>query len=392
MLVLAGCAELEKPWEEPTPESTEQGAPQEGLLLRLESFAELPGWFGGRQSEMLPAFLKSCGKLANRSGDTLFNDDPRFGRYVDWRLLCAQAAQLPGANDSVVRDFLVTNFQPYRVVSEGGSEDEGLFTGYYEAEIRASRIASERYWVPLLGPPSDLITVDLGQFRASLKGQTLSGRLHGKRLEPHASRQDIAHGALTDQHLEFLWADDPVDLFFLQVQGSGRAVLPDGSVVRVGYAGTNGHEYKSIGKILIERQEVTREQMSMQAIRQWIAAHPDKGLALLMENPSYVFLRENPGDGPIGAQGVPLTPGRSLAVDKRYIPYGVPLWLDTTDPVDPEQPLRRVVIAQDTGGAIRGPIRGDLFWGYGREAAHKAGLMKQTGGYWLLLPRPPGNS
>ncbi|CCQ75630.1 GH102 : Membrane-bound lytic murein transglycosylase A [Magnetospira sp. QH-2] len=385
----AACAPLAPESPSSVPESA---TGDEGLLLQPASFTEIPGWTGGRQAGVLGAFLRSCAKLDNRLGDNLFvKNDPRFGRYVDWRLICAEAARQPAAHDGLARAFLVRNFRPFQVVAEGGLKQEGLFTGYYEAEIRAARVSSARYWVPVLGKPRDLVTMNLGQFRENWKGRTLAGRVKGDRLIPHASRHEIARGALKDQHLAFLWADDPVDLFFLHVQGSGRALLPDGSVLRVGYAGTNGHPYKSIGKILIERGEVSREAMSMQAIRQWITNHPDQGLALLNENPSYVFLKAYKGDGPLGAQGVPLTPGRSLAVDSKFIPYGVPLWLDTTDPVDPEQPLRRMVVAQDTGGAIRGPLRGDLFWGHGQVAEHKAGLMKQTGGIWLLLPRPPGS-
>lgn len=243
------------------------------------------------------------------------------------------------------------------------------------------------YRTPVYARPMDMVTADLGLFREEWKGKTLVGRVVEGRLRPFPPRAEIEAGALEGEGLEILWIDDPVDGFFLHIQGSGRVAMNDGRIVRLGYAGQNGHPYVAIGRELIERGAIPRERMSMQAIRAWLKNNPDDAPRLMASNPSFVFFRELKGPGPIGAHGVPLTPGRSLAVDRSFIPLGVPVWLDTTDPLSPETPLRRLVVAQDTGGAIRGPVRGDLFWGFGADAAAKAGPMKQAGRYYLLLPK-----
>jgi membrane-bound lytic murein transglycosylase A len=213
-------------------------------------------------------------------------------------------------------------------------------------------------------------------------------------LRPYENRAAIESGALRGRGLEMLWVDDPVDAFFLQIQGSGRVMLEDGTSLRIGYAGQNGHPYVAIGRELIARGALTREAVSMPAIRDWLRANPQEADAVMNRNPSFVFFRELDGDGPVGAQGVALTPGRSLAVDRSFVPYGVPVWLDAEDPVDGEVRVQRLLVAQDTGGAIRGPVRGDVFWGHGPEAEHRAGLMKSRGRYFLLLPKtvtPPAS-
>jgi membrane-bound lytic murein transglycosylase A len=232
-----------------------------------------------------------------------------------------------------------------------------------------------------------LITADLGLFRKEWTGQMVIGRRVDGKFVPYPTRSEIDAGALAGKGYELLWVDDAVDAFFLHVQGSGRVVMEDGKVVRLGFAGRNGHSYVAIGRELIEQGAIPRERMSMQAIRAWLAAHPDQAGPVMASNPSFIFFRIIDGEGPIGAEGVPLTPGRSLAVDPEFVPLGLPIWLDTTDPLDPRQPLRRLVVAQDTGAAIKGPVRGDLFWGFGENAAARAGAMKQQGRYFLLLPK-----
>ena len=223
--------------------------------------------------------------------------------------------------------------------------------------------------------------VELGLFRPAWRGERIAGRVVDGRLKPYDGRAEIERGALDRYHLAFLWVDDPVAAFFLQIQGSGRVRLPDGSIVRVGYDGQNGQPYVAIGKLLVERGVLAKEAVSMQAIRAWITAHPEAGKALMAENPSYVFFREVTGDGPIGSEGVVLTPGRSLAVDRSFVPLGVPVFLDAGPG------LQRLMVAQDTGGAIRGPVRGDVFWGAGAEAETRAGAMRARGVYYLLLPK-----
>ncbi len=229
--------------------------------------------------------------------------------------------------------------------------------------------------------------MDLGDFRENLRGERIAGRVVDGRLKPMEDRAAISSGALRGRNLELVWVDDPVDAFFLHIQGSGRVVMDDGSVKRVGFDGQNGHPYVAVGRELIARGAMAREQVSMQSIRAWLKANPGEAQALMNANPSYVFFRPLGGEGPEGAQGVVLTPGRSLAVDRNFVPYGVPVWLDAEDPLDPAARVSRLMVAQDTGGAIRGPVRGDVFWGHGADAEERAGRMRSRGTYWLLLPR-----
>ena len=365
--------------------------PEERLTLTRTSFAALPGWASDRTAEALPALLRSCARLAALPPDRPAGGDAEALAGVvagDWRNACTAAASVPtgGAGaDAAARAFFEARFVPFR--AGNGGEESGLFTGYYEAELRAARQRSDRFSTPLYRRPPDLVSVDLGEFRDKLKGERIAGRVVDGKLKPYATRAEIEDGALAGRGLELLWVDDPVDAFFLAVQGSGRATLPDGRIVRLGYADQNGHAYVAIGRELIERGAVARDAMSMQAIRAWIAANPQEGRELMRRNPSYVFFRELQGEGPLGAQGAALTPGRSLAVDRRFLPLGVPVWLDAESPTRPGERLQRLVVAQDTGGAIKGPVRGDLFWGAGKEAEQIAGVMKSRGGYALLLPQ-----
>ena len=301
------------------------------------------------------------------------------------------AAQLgrdvsPGA----ARQFFENWFSAYKVSDRGNLD--GLFTGYFEPLLHGSLKKTPRYSVPLYKKPGDLVTVKLGKFNAALMGQQITGRLRANTLVPYAKRAEIERGALSGKGLELVWVDDPVDAFFLQIQGSGLVRLPSGKILRVGYAGKNGQPYFAIGRDLVARGALTTENVSLQTIRAWLAANPAEAQAVMNKNQSYVFFRVITGAGPIGAQGVPLTAGHSLAVDRRYIPLGAPLWLDTTDPLVPGAPLRRLVIAQDTGGAIKGVVRGDFFWGAGDWARNSAGKMKQPGRFYILLPRSGSSS
>jgi membrane-bound lytic murein transglycosylase A len=310
-----------------------------------------------------------------------------------------------------VRLFFETYFQPVEVLnryiarSDGPArgrtpmiEDSGVFTGYFEPVYDARRSPSGRFSAPLYARPDDLIDVELGAFRKDLAGARVSGRLEGARLVPYADRDAINKGALQGraETLAFL---DPNDLFFLQIQGSGRIVFPDGAVERIGYDGANGRPYAAIGRVLVERGDMKLEDASMQSIRAWLeSAAPEDAAALREANPSYVFFRELPAPaegaelsdsiGPLGAQGVPLTPERSLAVDRRFHAMGAPVFVDI-EPVEVvgPNPIRRLMIAQDTGGAIRGPVRGDVFWGLGDEAGARAGAMNARGRMFVLLPK-----
>jgi membrane-bound lytic murein transglycosylase A len=362
LLLAAACA---APSRGPLP------TPPAASALRPVSFAAIPGWRADDQLAAWPAFLRSCDELSRRPA---------------WSAVCADAAALEPAEPDGIRRFFETRFVAYRVANADGSE-EGLVTGYFEPLLRGSRAATGSYRYPLYGVPDDLLVVDLSAVRPELRHLRLRGRIEGHRVVPYYSRAEIETGRARLQGREIVWVDDPLDLFFLQVEGSGRVQLDTGEMVRVGYADQNGHPYTSVGRALVERGELTVEEASMQGIRAWAGKNPDKVGELLNRNASYVFFRELPAaePGPIGTLGVPLAAGRSLAVDPRSIPLGAPVFLATTWPRG-DRPLQRLMVAQDTGGAIKGGVRADVFWGFGEEAAELAGWMRETGRLWVLLP------
>lgn len=329
-------------------------------------------WKDDASSEAWSAFMRSCSTLVKRA---------------DWQSVCTDAANLPSPDDAAVRAFFEQRFQPYQATQEDGSV-EGMVTGYYEPLLKGDLMRTARARYPVFGAPDDLLTVDLAGVYPELRNLRLRGRLVGSKVVPYFTRKEIEAAGSSFSGKPIAWANDPVELFFLQIQGSGRIELPNGSHVRLGYADQNGHPYQSIGKLLVERGELKLEQASMQGIKQWGLKNPDKLPDLLASNPSYVFFRELPNGlpGPLGALGVPLTENRSIAVDPRFIPLGAPVFLATTQPNSP-LPLNKLVMAQDTGGAIRGGVRADFFWGFGSEAGEQAGRMKQRGRMWVLLPR-----
>jgi membrane-bound lytic murein transglycosylase A len=356
--------------------------PPDRLTLQAARFADLRGWQQDDLADAMTAFRRSCATLlAAKPEPATPLGNGNAGKVADWTEPCAAAAAVDAGDAAALRGYFETWFKPWKAGNNG--ESGGLFTGYYQPELRGARQRDELYATPLLRRPPDLVTVDLRLFRPALRDR-IAGRVADGRLLPYESRDKIERGALDRYDLAFLWVDDPVAAFFLQVQGSGRVKLPDGSMVQVGYDGQNGQPYVSIGRLLVERGIMDRDSTSLQTIRAWIKAHPAEGAALMDENPSYVFFREIAGDGPLGSQGEVLTPGRSLAVDRDFVPLGVPIWLDADNA---GAPLQRLVVAQDTGGAIRGPVRGDVFWGFGDAAEAIAGPMKARGEYYLLLPK-----
>lgn len=364
VLVVVGCA-----------------PPPPALRLEPASFDALSGWKEDDHSQALAVFLASCSRLgADRGADAW----ARLGvSRESLSAACAAAAAVPPSDATAARVFFEQHFTPALATNNG--DPNGLFTGYYEAELRGSMRRGGVYQVPIYRPPDNLITVDLGAFREEWTGQQLIGQVSGQKLVPVPARGDIDRGALSGKDLELLWVDSAVDAFFLHIQGSGRVIMDDGRIVRIGYAGRNGRPYYAIGRELIHRGALDEDDVSMQTIRAWLAAHPEEAAAVMAKNPSFVFFRVLDGPGPIGALNVVLTPGRSLAVDPAFVALGMPLWLETTDTLS-QAPLRRLVIAQDAGGAIKGPVRGDLFWGSGAAAGAHAGAMKATGRYYLLLP------
>ena len=362
------------------------GPPAARLATTPVSFDALPGWNADRQDQALIALRRSCERL-DRLPDTRAMGIA--GTVADWRPICTAAVAVADNDAQAARAFFETWFRPH--AASVGASDHGLLTGYYEPLLRGARQPDARFRVPIYGRPDDLVTIDLARFGDDFTARRIVGRVSDGRVVPYPDRAAIDAGALDGAAPVLAWVDDPIAAFFLQVQGSGRIDLGNGEILRVGYAGANGHAYVSIGRVLIERGAIPREAVSLQTIRAWLAANPDQAAAVMAENPSFVFFRVLDGAGPIGAQGTALVAGRSLAVDRRYIPYGLPIWLDgsrpATDPSAPDRPLRRLVIAQDTGGAIRGPLRGDLFWGFGARAEAIAGRMKHQSRFFLLLPR-----
>ena len=374
-LVLVGCV---------TPPVVSPPKEPAHAVFTPATYAEMPGWNDDQQQAAWPAFLVGCKVLVAR---------PRV--HAIWQAPCAAANAIDARDGTAVRHFFEDNFTPYRVTSSDGS-DRGLVTGYYEPLLAGSRAQSAQYPTPLYAPPDDLLVVELSDLYPELKGKRVRGRLDGRRVVPYWVRADIDAGRAGTNGKALVYVNDPVDAFFLQIQGSGRVALDDGSVIRVGYADQNGQPFRSVARVLIDRGELTVGEASMQGIRAWGREHPEQLPALLDENPSYVFFREVPPpapgsleaaiDGPIGSLGVPLAAGRTIAVDPRAIPLGAPVFLETTWPLS-DQPLQRLVMAQDTGGAIRGPIRADFFWGFGAEAGSEAGRMRQQGAQWLLWPK-----
>lgn len=363
----------------------ERPEPPAQAVFSPVDFSALPGWQDDTMVAALQAFRRTCARWARLPDERPLDGAGNAGRLADWRAACSASRHTADRPDDA-RRFFERQFRAYAVTF--GGNDMGLFTGYYEPHLNASRVANGRYRVPIYGRPSDLVTVDLGQFRDEWKGMRTAGRVRDGRLVPYPDRADIDRGALAGRGLEIVYADDPVDVFFLHIQGSGRIELDSGETLRVGYAAQNGHTYFAIGRELIRRGALDSKTVSMQSIRDWLARNPGEADAVMALNRSYVFFREVKGDGPIGAGGVALTPERSLAVDRRYIPLGAPVWLDATAPDGSggEQTLRRLLVAQDTGGAIRGAVRGDVFWGHGPRAAEIAGRMKHRGRIFVLLP------
>lgn len=375
-MLAAACAQ--QPVYGPPPYSGTQPPTVTGpdrLNLVPADYRQLPGWREDTAAAVLPALMKSCARITKMPVDKAIGPDGAGGTAADWYTPCGAAQRLSVNDHDGARAFFETFFQPMLATNNG--QADGMFTGYYEPELRGSRTRRGSFTVPLLSKPRDLVVRDQG-------GEQVVGRMVGERLVPYPTRAEIEAGALGSQAFPLLWLDDPVDAHILHIQGSGRIRLDDGTVVRVGVAGTNGHKFVGIGKILRDRGLV--QDSSMPGVRAWLKANPADAQRLMAENPRYVFYRIVAGtEGPLGAEGVALTPERSLAVDTRYIPLGVPLWLDTVEPSG--RPLRRLMVAQDTGSAIRGPVRGDFFWGPGEPAFEKAGRMKSQGRYWLLVPR-----
>ena len=339
-------------------------------------WSDLPGWDTDTVQDAWQGFLASC-----RS--------PRL--RAEWATPCTAAQTAAADSPAAIRQYFESYLEPYKIVKRSGSTraDTGLITGYFEPLLHGSRTASARFVAPLYSPPPDLLTVDLASLYPELKGKRVRGRLEGNKVVPYYTRAELPADQAVHGN-EIVWLDNSFDALMLEVQGSGRIQLPDGVTIRLQYADQNGQPYRAIGRYLVQIGALAVEQATIPGIRAWLLAHPERLQEVLNSNPSVVFFSEAPlGDpnlGPKGAQGIPLTPGRSIAVDPAWVPLGTPVFLATTLP-DTSLPLQRLVIAQDTGGAISGAPRADYFCGSGPEAADLAGKMRQEGSLWLLWPR-----
>ena len=345
------------------------------MVLERTSFSNMIGWQQGNQHEAVEALLRSCKKNLLKDKKQPLNKNKSlsenefgtnsFGKIEDWQTLCDALGMIEKSDKDALRILLEKELTPFHVTNNG--KKTGMFTGYYEPQLRGSLRKHGAYRYPLYKKPSDLT------------GNT-----------PYLNRKKINSGALDKRSLEIVYLDDPIERFFLHIQGSGRIKLDNGELLRIGYAAKNSHKYFSIGKYLLEENEIAREDMSADAIKEWLRSHPSRARKVMEMNPSYIFFRQLKNKiGPIGAQGVPLTPQRSLAVDSRFIPYGVPIWLETTLPSynETKRSFNQLMVSQDTGSAIKGPVRGDVFFGYGKEAELLASHMQQRGRYIVLLPK-----
>lgn len=341
-------------------------------LLKPANWSDIDGFAEDDSALTWPAWLQSCSTLINKP---------------QWQKACAAAKALNKPNKQAAQAYFAEYFNVYSATNQDGT-DAGLITGYYEPLLKGSRTKSSQYPHPIYKQPADLITVELADIHPELKNKRVRGKIVGNKLVPYLSRADIEANPAPLAGNELVWINDIIDVFFLQIQGSGLVKLDNGEDVHVGYADQNGQAYNSIGRILIDRGELTKDKASMQGIKDWARNNLAKLRDLLNSNPSYVFFRELPAGlpGPIGALGVPILAERSVAIDPKYIPLGAPVFLSTTQP-NSQAPLKRLMVAQDTGGAIKGGVRADFFWGAGDSAGKQAGAMKQTGKIWVLLPK-----
>lgn len=358
-------------------------------LFREVAFEQLPGWESGEFKKSLMTFQTSCRAFVKQDPERVVGTEAIDLQAKDWQPACHAALLINPITEQSAKTFFQEWFAP--VEFNDKKPVRGLFTGYYLPLLKGSYTQSDEFNVPLYEMPSNLLTVDLGLFKPELKNTKLIGRMEGNKLLPYFTRAQINKGAIKDTAKVLLWVNSPIDRLFLEIQGSGIIELEDGKRIYVGYDGQNGAPYTAIAGVLIKKGVMTRENASMQAIKTYLQKHPKEMNSVINQNKSFIFFRKLTLDAALGSQGVALTPGYSLAIDKQWIPMGAPLWLNTTRPdssnPDAHKPMQRLMIAQDTGGAIRGKVRGDVFWGGGDKATSIAGHMKNEGHYWLLLPR-----
>ncbi len=373
------------PVEEKKPKPPEAAV----ISMHQKTFAELPGWELAKVKKSLLAFQISCKTFLRQDPEQAVGSEYINLKAKDWQPACREALAINPISEQLARKFFQQWFTP--VEFNDKEPVPGLFTGYYMALLHGSKIKTKEYNIPIYGIPSNLLTINLELFDPSLKNRRLIGRLAGNQIVPFHTRAEINKGAIAKTAPVLVWVNSRIDRLFLEIQGSGTVQLTDGTNLYLGYAAQNGAPYTAIAKVLIDQGIMTRDNASMQHIKRYLEANPEQMDKVLNQNKSFVFFHTLEREEALGAQGVALTPGYSMAVDRKWIPLGAPLWLHTTRPgaqnPDQEEKLHRLMIAQDTGGAIRGLVRGDVYWGAGERATIIAGHMKNKGHYWLLLPR-----
>lgn len=358
-------------------------------MFKKADFNHLPGWKSADLKKSLHAFQASCRAFMKQNPEQVVGTNELDLQVKDWLPACKAALKITSTSEKEAKFFFEKWFTPV-TFSDAGAKP-GLFTGYYVPTVKGSYTQSKEFHVPIYETPDDLITADLGLFLTDLKNRRIVGRLEGRKIVPYYTREQINHGVIKGKARVLVWVSSPIDRLFLEIQGSGLIELDDGKSIYIGYAAQNGLSYTAIAGVLIKKGVMTKDNASMQAIKQYLEAHPKQMNKVINQNKSFVFFRKMADGVALGSQGVGLTPGYSLAVDTQWVPLGVPLWLSTTRPdssnPDMNKPLTRLMIAQDTGGAIRGKVRGDVFWGGGEKATLIAGHMKNEGHYWLLIPK-----
>lgn len=348
------------------------------ILIKTD-FSRLSGWKKDDHVAALETLQKSCVIIDKKNPKKAFSSTiPQAGTFGTWQNICLASNQVDKTDPANARRFFENWFRPYKVYNN--FKTTGLFTGYYLPTLRCSLTKDAKYTVPIYATPDDLVKVDLEVFDEKLKGRSFTGQVKDNKLRKYPTRAAITKEPLKNAKV-LAWCDDEIDVAFAQVQGSAIVQLLDQSQFLIGYECSNGHSYASIGKVLLKSGALTPEHSSMQDIRAWLNQHPEKITEVLNQNASYVFFRILENKEPLGSQQAPLTPERSLAVDRKYIPLGAPIWLDIAS-----DSFQHLMIAQDVGGAIKGIIRGDVYWGGGEKAEFIAGHMKSQGSYWVLLP------
>lgn len=360
--------------------NADESAAEDDVQLIKVSFSNLSGWENENFAEVIPVFAKNCEQIA-KNKNAYFEAGIIKIKTADLQAKCQKFAALGIKTSADMKKFIESEFAAYAVTA--GEKDKGKFTSYYEAVVNASYQKTDKYRYPIYGRPDDLIEINLQDFDADLPQTRLVGRVENGKFVPYYKRREIENNGIKAPVL--MWGDDLADIHFMQIQGSAVAKMADGSEVRIGFADSNGHKFKGIGSILIEKGYIKSGEASMPKIREWLRANPQKAKDLMAENERFIFQRVTNADGPVGAYGISLTAGRSLAVDTRYIPLGAMLWLDTMSP--DKRNLRKIVFAQDIGSAIKGVVRGDYFWGHGEQALEYAGRMNSGGKYYILVPK-----